>query len=340
MDRDVLPPRASGPLYYAHFASSTPRIARFTRFPQQRHFVAVVPQGLRALYRQLAGHFGGGLIARLAPDRVFHLFQAQRMRGHAIHRDPDALDLAAGEHGRRGDVDQREIPHLPVADLLEIELRARPGGRDADGRQQVAGLQHRHARDVGGGADEIILGVHHPLALRVANDHLRVERDQRGRGVRRIDGHAAVRAENGVLAVDGGGRIGEADVAAGAIAFPAAAVIPAARVLRHVAADGSLVADLRGGGESRRPRAECCTSRAPADDAPLRSSVVIAPISSPPFASRTPVSSLIWLRSTTTTLGRLMRSFSQSKLSRPPASTQASEPYLASKARASSMVAG
>jgi hypothetical protein len=62
-----------------------------------------------------------------------------------------------------------------------------------------------------------------------------------------IDGHAAVRAENGVFAIDGRGRVGEADVPARAIAFPAAAVIPAARVLRHVAADRSLIADLRRG---------------------------------------------------------------------------------------------
>ena len=53
----------------------------------------------------------------------------------------------------------------------------------------------------------------------------------------------------------------------------------------------------------------------------------MAPISTPPLSSRTPRSSPTWLRSITT-LGRLMRSFSQSKLSCPPASTQASATML------------
>src|ERR1700694_877402 len=47
-----------------------------------------------------------------------------------------------------------------------------------------------------------------------------------------------------MLAVDRRRGIGETDIPAGAIAFPATAVIPAARVLRHVPADGSLVTDL------------------------------------------------------------------------------------------------
>src|ERR1700739_4769639 len=49
--------------------------------PHQRHFVAVVLQGLDSLYRQLSGHFGGGLVARLTTYGVFHLFQAHRVRG-------------------------------------------------------------------------------------------------------------------------------------------------------------------------------------------------------------------------------------------------------------------
>ena len=44
------------------------------------------------------------------------------------------------------------------------------------------------------GSDEIVFGIDHALALRAANHHLRVERDQRRRGVGRIHGHAAVRA--------------------------------------------------------------------------------------------------------------------------------------------------
>src|SRR5207247_7587927 len=52
-----------------------------------------------------------------------------------------------------------------------------------------------------------------------------------------------------VLAVHRGRRAGVADVAARAITGPAAAVIPAACVLRHVAAQGALVPNLRRGDE-------------------------------------------------------------------------------------------
>ncbi len=65
---------------------------------------------------------------------------------------------------RRRDVHQREVPHLPVAHLLEVELRPRPRRRNPDRRQQFARLQHRHARDVDAGPDEVVLGVHHALA--------------------------------------------------------------------------------------------------------------------------------------------------------------------------------
>ena len=95
--------------------------------------------------------------------------------------------------------------------------------------------------------------VHHALAAAaLANHHLRVERDQRRRGVRRAHRHAAIRAENRVLAVDRCRRVGVADVAAGAVAVPAAAVVPAARILRHVAAERSLVSNLRRGDEPGR----------------------------------------------------------------------------------------
>ena len=97
------------------------------------------------------------------------------------------------------------------------------------------------------GPDEIIFGVHHPLALRIANHHLRIQRNQCGRTVGRIDSHASVGIQNRMLAIDGGGRICKADVAACAIALPSAAIIPAAGVLGDVAADGALIADLRRG---------------------------------------------------------------------------------------------
>src|SRR5262249_23855810 len=67
--------------------------------------------------------------------------------------------------------------------------------------------------------------------------------------------------------------------------------------------------------------------------------VVIAPISRPPLASLIPCSSLTCVRSTTT-FGFFSRSFSQSMLSRPPASTHASVPYRSSSLSASSTLAG
>src|SRR4029078_11427821 len=48
-----------------------------------------------------------------------------------------------------------------------------------------------------------------------------------------------------MLAIDGRWRVGVADVAAGAIAGPPGTVIPAARVLRHVAPERALMANLR-----------------------------------------------------------------------------------------------
>ena len=93
--------------------------------------------------------------------------------------------------------------------------------------------------------DEVILGIHHALTLGRAQDELGVQRNQ-GRGrVGRIHCHAAVRVQNGMLTVAALRRIGVANVAAGAIARPTAAVIPAARVLRNIAAERSLIADLR-----------------------------------------------------------------------------------------------
>ena len=59
---------------------------------------------------------------------------------------------------------QREVPHLAVAHLLEVELRAGPRRRNADRGQQLARLQHGHPRDVDARADEVVLGVDDALA--------------------------------------------------------------------------------------------------------------------------------------------------------------------------------
>ena len=76
------------------------------------------------------------------------------------------LNVAAGDLQRRRDVDQREVPHLAVADLLEVELRAGPGGRNANRGQQVARLHHRHAGDVDRRPDEELFRRHDALAAR------------------------------------------------------------------------------------------------------------------------------------------------------------------------------
>src|SRR5580658_8878866 len=68
-------------------------------------------------------------------------------------------------------------------------------------------------------------------------------------------------------------------------------------------------------------------------------SVVIAPISMPSSVVRIPFNSAIPLKSTTT-LGFLMRSLSQSKLSMPPASTQPSRPCCSSNFCASAIELG
>ena len=157
---------------------------------------------------------------------------------------------------------------------------------------------------------------------RPADHHLRVERDQRRRRVRRTHRHAAVRVEDRVLAVDRRRRVRVADVAAGAVARPAAAVIPAARVLRHVAAERPLVADLRRGHQLRRLHQQPELLPHHRMLARPRSASSCAPISRPPLTSLIPRSSVDLaqvdhhLRSAST------RSFSQSNVSSPPASTQ------------------
>src|SRR4029077_8678329 len=92
------------------------------------------------------------------------------------------------------------------------------------------------------------------LALWCSNDHLGVQSDQRGGGVRRIDGYATVGIENRVLAIQSRWSIRVANVAAGSITRPAASVIPATGILGDVAADCSLIANLRRGSSLRRIR--------------------------------------------------------------------------------------
>jgi hypothetical protein len=76
------------------------------------------------------------------------------------------------------------------------------------------------------------------------DDKLGVEGDEGGRGIRGVHRDAAPRLEDRVLAVHRRRRIGVADVAAGAVAGPAAPVVPAAGVLGEVSPERALVPDL------------------------------------------------------------------------------------------------
>src|SRR5258708_29051950 len=139
------------------------RPPRSTLFPYTTLFRSVVAQRRRAFARELAGHIGGRFVARLALDGRFDVRETLRRRGDGADDDPRFVDLAAADLQRRRDVDEREVPDLAVTDFLEVELRARERRRDADRREDVAGLQLRHPHDVDAGADEVVLRSDHAL---------------------------------------------------------------------------------------------------------------------------------------------------------------------------------
>ena len=91
------------------------------------------------------GHFRGlvrrRLVARLALDERFDGVQAIRRRRHTVDHHACLVDRRARNVHRRGNVDEGEVPHLAIADLLEVVALARPGRRDANRGQQIAGLQ-------------------------------------------------------------------------------------------------------------------------------------------------------------------------------------------------------
>src|SRR6185437_5632009 len=61
---------------------------------QERNLVAVVAERLGALNRHVPGHPGRLLVARLTLHRRLDFFQTERMRGHPVDGDPDAVDIA------------------------------------------------------------------------------------------------------------------------------------------------------------------------------------------------------------------------------------------------------
>ena len=60
---------------------------------------------------------------------------------------------------------REEVPNIPVAHFFKIKLRPRPGGRNANRGQQMPGLENIHVGDVDFGSQEVVLGIHHALAL-------------------------------------------------------------------------------------------------------------------------------------------------------------------------------
>src|SRR5271167_4438264 len=99
-------------------------------------------------------------------------------------------------------------------------------------------------RDVDVRTNEVVFGVNHPIASAHVDHEFGVERNQGGRSVGGVNCHTAIRMQNCVLAVSTFGRVGIADVSAGAVAGPAGAVVPTSSILRHVAAEGALVPNL------------------------------------------------------------------------------------------------
>src|SRR5690606_14180629 len=182
---------------------------------------------------------------RLAANDLLDDREPARRALHGTRGEASVLDHVAVHTHRRGDIHEREIPNVAVGDFLEIEPRSGPARRNADRRQQLAGLEYRHPRDVDARADEELLGGHLALSVRARDDHPRVEHDHRRRRIRRAHGDAAVRAPETVLAVLPFGRIRVAGISAGAITVHAVAVVPAARVLTEIPADRSGIADLR-----------------------------------------------------------------------------------------------
>ena len=129
--------------------------------------------------------------------------------------------------------------------------------------------------------------------------------------------------EQRVLAVHALRRVGEAGVAAGAVAGQAVAVVQAARVLRDVAADRAGVADLRAGHAARRIGQHAVVRADRSDCARSRSAWSARRSRCRPAFRECPCSSAMPVRSITA-LGRLMRSLNQLRLSLPPASFQPS----------------
>ena len=156
--------------------------------------------------------------------------------------------------------------------------------RDTDGRKQISRPQNCKVRNVDIGANEIIFGIHFSLAPRALRITIFASSAISAGAV--SEGLTATqrsRAEDGVLAVHARGCIRVTNVAARAIARPAAAIVPTARHPARRCHQSSLDCGFAARPPTRRqprPKREyfcrktgCCTSSV--------SPVVMAPISMP-----------------------------------------------------------
>ncbi len=141
------------------------------------------------------------------------------------------------------DAHQGEIPGAPRADLAIGTAHLAGQGRELDLRHDFIGLQDVLLEDAFVGPDKKVGNADGLVSRRPGNQQLCLQGAQRHGGVGRMHEKARAAPENRMVLVFS--FHGIAEVSALARAAEVAAEIPAARPLADIAADGSLVAQLR-----------------------------------------------------------------------------------------------
>src|SRR3984957_865412 len=157
---------------------SRPRVADGAgdQVRHQRDLELVEVQGRGAARRRLPGELGDVRIERLAFDDALDGDEPPRHRAPPAAGDAAVLDHPVVHRHRRGDVDQREVPGVPVGDLLEVEVGAGPGLGNADRSENLLRRKRGHPGDVGLRPDEEVLDADNALALAALEEKLRIER--------------------------------------------------------------------------------------------------------------------------------------------------------------------
>ena len=88
----------------------------------QRDLVLVEREWLRAAYRRRAGRLGYLVAARLPPHDPLGFGDPPRRALNRTADDARLGDRGAAHAKRSRDVHQREVPHIPVGNLLEVEF--------------------------------------------------------------------------------------------------------------------------------------------------------------------------------------------------------------------------